>query len=98
MTVRCPTHDPYIAHLPRACQAPLGKKGKKVSNFKPTPGEELRLERLRRGMSQARLAKMMGIQRDTLIDWELGRVGPDFTQRCLEKMDKPTLAGMEVPK
>lgn len=66
-----------------------------MSNFKPTPGEELRLERIRRGISQDRLARMMGVARGLVSAWETGAVGPDFTERCVERMERQTLAGLQ---
>ena len=39
-----------------------------------TFGREIRAERGRWGISQARLAEALGIQRNTLVEIELGRV------------------------
>ena len=60
-----------------------------MSTFQATSGEKLRLERIRRGVSQDRLAKRMGITRQMLSAWETGLISPDFTERAVQVMETP---------
>lgn len=47
--------------------------------MKPSFGETLRNERIRKGLSQQQLADKVNVERSTIASWETSRRMPDFT-------------------
>ena len=56
-------------------------------------GERMREARLRAGLSQVKLAAILGITQNDVSRWECGRVtpGPHYRARISEALDRPEL-------